>query len=127
MFNPKRMTDEEKRAIVDLVEQCVTSSDKFIGERLPHWEESEKLIMSHQPKASAERRLRDQQEVDGFAQPKIPYSYGLLMAQQTYLCSVFLSRNTLFQFVGKNSKGQMEVPQVEAIIAHQVENGGITA
>jgi hypothetical protein len=122
-----RLSEEDKKKIVSLVDDCCKVSDEYISDRLTEWEDAEKLIQSYQPKAKAERRQRDSAEEDGFSQLKIPYAYGLLMAQHTYLCSVFLGRSQVFQFVGKNSQGQTEVPDVETMIDHQVQNGGINA
>lgn len=123
----RTLTDEVKLKIVSLVDQAVKASDEYISDRLKDWEDSEKLIQSYQPKAKAERQRNDAQEKDGFTQLKIPYVYGLLMAQHTYLCSVFLGKSQVFQFVGANAKGQNEVTEVETIVDHQVRNGGMLA
>lgn len=125
MAYAKNLSDEAKKKLVALVEDCCTASDKFVGERIKAWEDAEKLLMSYQPTAKAERQARDAAEEDGFSQLKIPYAWGLLMAQHTYLCSIFLGKSNLFQFAGNNSKGQLQVPEVETIMDYQADNGGM--
>jgi len=53
----------------------------------------------------------------------VPYSYALMLTAHSYFVSVFLGRNPVHQFSGRNSDGQQGVLPLEAIIDYQVRVG----
>ncbi|QGH73568.1 MAG: head to tail joining protein [Siphoviridae sp. ct7UA22] len=112
-----------------IVTQCkswVEASDAKLGERARAWEDAEKMNQSYLPKADAERRAKASQEEQSFTKIVIPYAYAMQMAAHTYLCSVFLSRDPVFQYEGKTGQGQDQTTMVEALIKHNVTSGDLT-
>lgn len=55
----------------------------------------------------------------------IPYAYAAVMAAHTYMASVFLSRNPVFQFSARHGANSTNVQAVEALVDYQVEVGGM--
>jgi hypothetical protein len=121
----KELTKEQQRVIVDLICSAVKRSDNKLGERARAWEQAERMNQMYIPKAEAERRARENNEDMSYTKMTIPYSYAMLMAQHTYLASVFLSRNPILQYQGRNGTGQSSVLEMESVIDYQVENGGM--
>ena len=121
----KNLTVEEQRKIVDLVCEAVKKSDSKLGERARAWEQAEKMNQMFIPKAEAERRAKEDAENMSFTKITIPYSYAMMLAQHTYLASIFLSRNPIFQYQGRNGTAQQSVLEMESVIDYQVENGGM--
>lgn len=121
----KDLTVEQQRKIVDLVCEAVKRSDSKLGERARAWEQAEKMNQMFIPKAEAERRAKEDREDMSFTTITIPYSYAMLLAQHTYLASIFLSRNPIFQYQGRNGTAQQSVLEMESVVDYQVENGGM--
>lgn len=116
---------ETQKLILKQCQAWVTASDAKLSERAVAWEEAEKANQSYLPKADAERRGKLNREEMGFTKVVIPYSYAMLMAAHTYLCSVFLGRDPVFQYEGKNGQGQDQCLMVEAMVKHNVTSGGM--
>ena len=113
--------------ILKQVQSWVKASDEKLTERALAWEAAEKANQSYAPKADAERRVKADREEVGFTAVVIPYSYAMLMAAHTYLCSVFLGRDPVFQYEGKTGQGQDQMLKVEAMIKHNVTAGEMDA
>ncbi len=113
--------------ILKQAQAWVKASDEKLTERARAWEDAEKANQSYLPKADAERRGRADREEVAFTKVVIPYSYAMLMAAHTYLCSVFLGRDPIFQYDGKNGQGQDQVLKVEAMVKHNVTAGEMNA
>jgi hypothetical protein len=54
----------------------------------------------------------------------VPYSYAILMSMHTYLCSVFLSRNPVLQYMGRHGEPEQNVQAIEALMDYQTNIGG---
>ena len=52
----------------------------------------------------------------------IPYAYAQMMSAHTYFCSVFLSRNPIWQMQGRHGEPEMNVQAVEALLGYQAQN-----
>lgn len=55
----------------------------------------------------------------------VPYSYAMVMTIHTYMSSVFLSRNPIFQFTARKGKEQSNSLALEALTDYQVSQGGM--
>lgn len=117
------LEEDKQKALVDIVLDFVKQSDKKLSQKARQWEQAEKNIQMHMPQAEAERQMKEDIEDKSFTKLSIPYSYAMVMAQHTYLCSVFLARNPIFQFQGRNGTGQNSVMAMESVVDYQVENG----
>jgi hypothetical protein len=54
---------------------------------------------------------------------EVPYSYAMLLAAHTYLCSVFLSRNPVHQFMARHGQPEHATLGLEALIDYQIQVG----
>lgn len=123
----RKISSEIQLQIVKQAQAWVKASDEKLSERAVAWEAAEKANQSYMPRADAERRQRAQAEEIGFNKIVIPYSYAMLMAAHTYLCSVFLGRDPIFQYEGKTGQGQDQCLKVEAMVKHNVTTGEMQA
>lgn len=123
----RTISDSIKLDILKQAQAWVKASDEKLSERALAWEDAEKANQSYLPKADAERRRKANQEEVAFTKVVIPYSYAMLMAAHTYLCSVFLGRDPIFQYEGKTGQGQDQCLKVEAMVKHNVTAGEMEA
>jgi hypothetical protein len=99
-----------------------------LATRFTKWRQSEDLFMFYVKETDAEAKRRRERENLGkqtFSTIYVPYSYASLLSAFTYWSAVFLSRNPVFQFTGRNSGGQAKVQAVEALIDYQVQVGAM--
>lgn len=119
------LTKEQQKVLVSLANEYVKQSDNKLSRKAREWRRSEQMMQMYMPEAEAERKLKEDTEDKSFTKLTIPYAYAMTMAQHTYLCSVFLARNPIFQFQGRNGTGQNSVMAMESVVDYQVENGEI--
>lgn len=77
--------------------------------------------------SDADADRAEKREREGKPQPQtlvIPYSYAMALSAHTYWCSVFLSRDPIFQFTARHGEPQTSVQAVEAVVDYQVMTGG---
>lgn len=95
-----------------------------ISKRVPAWEKADKRYRMYEKKkaaTTAEQQTNPKEE--DLAQIYISYDYALLLTAYTYVCSVFLSRDPVFQFMGRHGEDEMQVQAVETIMAYQMDAG----
>lgn len=112
--------------ILEEVRRRVRFSERSFSNRRVQWRKAEDEIIAYIPESLADGRRRFQREQQGvpkYTTIKIPYTYAVVMALHTYICSVFLSRTPIFQFDGRHGEGQQQVLAVEALHDYQVRVG----
>ncbi len=117
------ITKENQRKIAQMLLAFIKQSDAKISQRAKGWTESEKDNQAYIPVADAERNAKRAKEEFSFSKVYIPYSYAIMMAEHTYLTSVFLGRSPIFQLEGSNAAGQDDVVMAETVLSYQVTNG----
>lgn len=120
---PTQLKLEQQRTIAQMLLDFVKQSDAKISQRAKAWTESEKENQAYIPVADAERAAKKAKEEFSFSKVYIPYSYAIMMAEHTYLTSVFLGRSPIFQLEGSNAAGQDDVIMAETVLSYQVTNG----
>lgn len=101
------------------------SEDKM-RDRYERWRTDEEAFIFHMPEKehdATRRNLRDQGGQPQFTTLKIPYDYAVLMSAHTYWTSVFLGRDPVFQYAGREGQDQDATLAMEALINHQVVAG----
>lgn len=91
------------------------------------WQKAEESTLAYVPESEEDivrRNARDNGRPQ-YTTIQIPYSYALLMSAHTYWTSVFFARNPVHQYSGNNGEGEMQIQALEALIAHQVDAGGM--
>lgn len=117
------LSAENKKKLARLVCDAVKMSDEKLSDRVKQWDESEKVNQAYVPKADAERNAKRKAEDFSFTKLVIPYTYAMMMAEHTYLTSIFLGRPNPFQLAGRNGTGQNEVLAMETVLDYQVVSG----
>ena len=119
----KVITKENQQRIASMLLAFVKQSDAKISQRAKVWTESEKDNQAYIPVADAQRKAKRANEDFSFSKVYIPYSYATMMAEHTYLTSVFLGRSPILQLEGSNAAGQDDVVMAETVLGYQVTNG----
>lgn len=86
------------------------------------WREAEEKVLAYIPEREVDAARRGSREngLPQYTTIQIPYSYAVVMAAYTYLTSVFMGRDPIFQFNGRHGETQQQVQALEALIAYQV-------
>lgn len=96
------------------------------SDRQEQWRKDEETFLAYMPENELDALRRNKRETEGIPQQTtivIPYSYAIAMTMHTYLTSVFLSRDPIFQFEGSDGKADQARPAVESLIAYQMTRG----
>jgi len=101
------------------------SEDKMRN-RYERWRADEESFIFYMPEKDIDATRRVLRESGGQPQMttlKIPYDYAVLMSAHTYWTSVFLGRDPVFQFAGREGQAQDATLAMEALINHQITAG----
>lgn len=112
--------------ILEEVRRRVRFSERSFSNKRLSWRKAEDEIIAYVPETVADGRRRfsrEQQGVPKYTTIKVPYTYAVVMALHTYICSVFLGRTPIFQFDGRHGEGQQAVLAVEALHDYQTRVG----
>lgn len=116
----------QHRFLVEAVLRRRDFSRDKMKERHAAWKKSEENFIAFMPEKDVDRHRRSLREVHGepqFTTLRIPFDYAVLMAAHTYWTSVFLSRNPVFQYQGRQGSGEDKVLAVEAMMDYQLTVG----
>lgn len=105
-------------------------SQRYMSDRHDAWRDSDEQAGAYLKETVANRQRRLNREDSGepqYTTVLIPYGTALVMTAQTYWSSVYLNRNPVFQFSGRNKASQLKEKAVEAIIDYQMQVGQMLA
>jgi len=94
--------------------------------RYERWRKDEEAFIFYMPEKDIDKTRRVLRESGGQPQMttlKIPYDYAVLMSAHTYWTSVFLGRDPVFQFAGRQGQAQDATLAMEALVNHQIVAG----
>ena len=90
------------------------------------WDEQDETIRAYVPESELTNKKkhskRFKREFD-YVSLELPYSFAIIMTAHTYWCSVFLSRNPVYQFTARHGETQNQVQAMEAIMDYQLMVG----
>jgi hypothetical protein len=111
--------------IVAMITSRIRFAERSRGKQVEKWQKAEELALAWMPEKDmdAVRNASRRGGTPEYTTIQIPYSYGLMMAQHTYMTSVFFARTPVHQFAGRHDEGEQQVQAVEALIGYQVEIG----
>ena len=121
-----KIGSELHQKIVQAVLSRRDLSRSKMRERHEAWAKAEDEFIAYMPVKEADRlreKKRDQGDLQ-YTDIYIPHGYATLMAAHTYYTSVFLSRNPIFQFMGRHGEAEMNTLAVEAYMEYQTTVGG---
>jgi hypothetical protein len=89
------------------------------------WRDAEERVLAFLPEREVDSIRRTSREggLPQYTTIQIPYSFAVVMASHTYLSSVFMGRNPVFQYDGLHGETQQQTQAVEALVAYQVTVG----
>lgn len=98
-----------------------------LADRHAQWEKGDQdrqLYVKETDNDALRRQNRDNNGAIEYVTIQIPYTYGMAMTMHTYLTSIFLSRNPVYQFQGRYGESEDNVLAVESLMQYQVQVGG---
>ena len=94
--------------------------------RYERWRKDEESFIFYMPEKDVDAQRRVLRESGGQPQMttlKVPYDYAVLMSAHTYWTSVFLGRDPIFQYAGREGQSQDATLAMEALVNHQITAG----
>lgn len=116
-----RFSSDEHQYILEAVRQRRKMSYDGMSTRYTAWAEMEERFRAYIKPTQGDKD-REQLKKEGKPQYTtlvIPYDYAILLTLHTYITSVFLGRNPIFQYDARHSETAAQVDAVEAIINYQ--------
>lgn len=107
----------------------IKMAERANGNRHEQWRRAEEGMMAYLPETE-EDRLRSRKRdagTPGFTTIVVPYTYGMVMTEHTYLTSVFLGRSPIHQFSGRHGESEQQTQALEALIDYQILVGKMLA
>ena len=113
--------------LVKMIGSRLRLAQKGQQEQHEVWAKAEDNILAYVPEVEldAKRRVKRDQGAPKYTTLKLPYTYALTMAAHTYLTSVFFGRSPVHQFVGRHGEAEQQTLALEALVAYQVDVGGM--
>lgn len=104
-------------------------SQKEMSKRHTTWKDVDELFRAYVVPTEKDRFRSGQRKAGKpeYTTIYVPYGYATLLAAHTYWCSVFLSRNPVFQFSARHGETQQKVQAIEALMDYQVCVGEMLA
>lgn len=117
---------DQARKILTELRIRVNASQRKLGDKYKAWQKAEDDAQAYMPETDVDKLRKEKR--DG-GQPEyttilVPHSYAVVMTAHTYITSVFLGRNPVFQYTGRHGESQQKVQAMEALIDYQMLVGG---
>lgn len=116
---------DQERMILQELNQAVKQWQRVSSTKFVKWRQAEEKALAYMPErdVDAARRVAREGGLPSYTTIQIPYSYAVVMAAHTYLTSVFMGRNPVFQYDGQHGESQQQTQAVEALVAYQARVG----
>lgn len=112
------------------IKAAVLDRKKFSANKLTdsraRWKKMDDNFKAYIPEKDADALKRGKQENEGrvdYITLAVPYTYGVALTAHTYMNSVFLSRNPVYQLSGRHGETQNAIQGAEAILDYQLRVG----
>lgn len=117
---------DRHKQIVNTLRAYYTAAQKTLDERAAKWAEAEETMVGYLPESDVDRVRKNRRQDKGqhdYVTITLPYTYAAVMAAHAYWTTVFLARNPVYQFMGNNDEGEMQVQALEALQNYQMVKG----
>ncbi len=121
-----RFQSQAHKFVLDAVLRRKEFSLDKMRQRHEAWRRNEENFIAFMPEKDVDKQRRNLREVGGepqYTTLRIPFDYAVLMSAHTYWTSVFLGRNPILQYEGRNGAAEDGVLAVEAMMSYQVAVG----
>lgn len=101
-------------------------SDRKMSESRTRWRAMDESFKAYVPVKEIDQEKKNAWANQGkldYITLGVPYSYAIAMTAQTYLSTIFLSRNPVYQFSGRHGETQSSIQAVEALMDYQLRVG----
>lgn len=113
---------EEHRRLSDGIMQRLRMSRDKMSERYAQMADNEKQFNAYVPARDVDIARKRQKDTSGehdYVTIEVPYSYAVTMTIHTYLTSVFMARNPVYQIQARHGEPEMSVQALEALLDYQ--------
>src|SRR5688572_22025070 len=119
-------SDHARRILAEL-KQRVRYWEAGVSSKKDKWRQAEEKVLAYLPEREVDVKRRSSREngLPQYTTIQIPYSYAVVMAAYTYLTSVFMGRDPVFQYTGRHGESQQQVQAIEALVSYQVLCSGM--
>lgn len=118
---------EPHQKLSEAVTARLKLSEQDMSQRYKKLADNEKQYASYVPTRVVDDARKRSKDVAGeydFVSIEVPYSYATVMTIHTYVTSVFLSRNPVYQVSGRHGETEMQTQSMEALLDYQLTAGG---
>lgn len=114
-------TDKHRRLSEAIMQRIRMSRDKF-ADRYADFADNEKQFSAYVPAKDVDTARKQNKKISGehdYVTIEVPYSYAVVMTIHTYISSVFLSRNPVYQVQGRHGESELQIQGLEALLDYQ--------
>jgi len=113
-------SDKERRILQEM-RQRVNYWNRQVQDKLEEWSDAEDKALAFVPdtEVTKKRKAAIKGGMPDYTTIQVPYSYAVLLSAHTYITSVFLSRDPVFQFTGRHGESMQKTQAMEALISYQ--------
>lgn len=114
------------RKLSEVIMRMLKMSRDKMSERYSQMAENEKQFSAYVKARDVDEARKTAKRVDGeqdYISIEVPYSYAVVMTIHTYITSVFLARNPVYQAMARHGEPEMNVQALEALLAYQYAGG----
>ena len=104
-------------------------SERKLSKRYQAWrdaDERQQLYITEREIDSINKNAKRTSGNLDYVQVEVPYSFGMMMAQHTYLTSVFLGRSPIQQYTSRHGEPETNLLAIEALMDYQIQVGKAT-
>lgn len=115
---------KEHEALTKKLESRMRMSRDKLRNAHAQMNENEEQFRAYIPEQELDRARKANKKTGGipeYTTIELPYSYAQVLATHTYLTSVFLSRDPVFQFSGRHGETEQQTQCIEALMAYQLQ------
>lgn len=116
------------KRIIEFVNARYSFASRRMSGLHDKWRKNEDQFVAFAPERNvdaARRSLRENSGKPQYTTIVLPYTYAMLMSAHSYWTTVFLARDPIFQYAGRHGEGEIQTQALEAMIAYQVQTGGM--
>lgn len=109
--------------ILKEIRRRVKMWEQGVSRKKGKWAEAEERALAYLPEREIDvsRKAARDNGLPQYTTIQIPYSYAVVMAAHTYLTSVFMGRDPVYQYSGRHGESQQQVQAIEALVDYQVQ------
>lgn len=121
-----RMKSDKHKLLADAINARLRMSRDKMTERYQQMAANEEQYAAYVPARDVDRVRAQNKTITGehdYVSIEVPYSYAVTMTIHTYISSVFLARNPVYQVQARHGETEMKTQGLEALLDYQLTAG----